>query len=443
MATLYKPNLMSMKSVNESKANKENTAKKKIRIAFVKYAGLSAGGTEKFLQTIAANLPKSRFSVDYYYCEATPYIGSSYKASPNDSFRKKYLEENGINLIKFNVGAKDVTTYTHDWVNTDFWKKFDEKDYDIIQTGIAGRPEYPFYKIRNTPIIDSIHLTAGVSNQFNVARVMHICQWNANKWIARGGDRNRVVLVSHPLQVSHNPRDNLRKQLRLEKKFVFGMHQRADDSIFSPIPLAAYKQIEADDEKNNKVDRTHFLFLGGSKLYREQAKQLGIKNITFIPHTGERKKIFQFLATLDVYAHGRKDGEVNSTALGEALYFGTPVVSHYSKTNNGHVECLAKAGLVAKTTEEYVDYLRLLLNNPAIYKKMRAQAYERFATLYELNSQMKNIISIYDDVLRNPFPNKSKRRRLDFVQRAVIIPLGNVAVKTIYFVDKYVLMKKL
>ena len=39
----------------------------KIKIAFITMEGLNAGGTERFLQTIAANLPKDRYEVDYYY----------------------------------------------------------------------------------------------------------------------------------------------------------------------------------------------------------------------------------------------------------------------------------------------------------------------------------------------------------------------------------------
>ena len=60
---------------------------KKIRIAFIKYGGLSSGGTEKMLQIIAANLPKNRFAVDYFYCDSSPYIGSNYKHPETDESR--------------------------------------------------------------------------------------------------------------------------------------------------------------------------------------------------------------------------------------------------------------------------------------------------------------------------------------------------------------------
>lgn len=51
-----------------------------IKIAFIHWNGLSTGGTERFLQTIAANLPKDRFYVDFYYSGQVA------------DHRKKYME---------------------------------------------------------------------------------------------------------------------------------------------------------------------------------------------------------------------------------------------------------------------------------------------------------------------------------------------------------------
>ena len=45
-----------------------------IKIAFIKFGGMAIGGTEKVLQTIAAELPKDQFEVDFFYCDAAPYI---------------------------------------------------------------------------------------------------------------------------------------------------------------------------------------------------------------------------------------------------------------------------------------------------------------------------------------------------------------------------------
>ena len=37
-----------------------------IKVAFIKFGGMANGGTEKYLQTIAAHLPKDEFEVDFF-----------------------------------------------------------------------------------------------------------------------------------------------------------------------------------------------------------------------------------------------------------------------------------------------------------------------------------------------------------------------------------------
>lgn len=374
---------------------------KKIRVAFVKFGGLSAGGTEKFLQTIAAHLDRERFEVDYFYCDAAPYIGSSYVHATTDPHRQRYMEEHGVNLIQFAVGARDVRVLTRPWKGTDFWETFDESKYDIIQTGRAGYPEYPFNCIRKTPIVDSIHIMAGVDNQFNIARVMHITDWSARRWIRMGGDRNRVVLVSHPIEMPPGPFGDLRAELGLEGRFVFRFHQRNSDEIFSPIPLAAYAKIESD--------QTAFVLLGGGTRYRDQARALGLHTVHFLDHSADTGRIHSFLNTLDVYAHGRKDGEINSTAMAEAMYFGLPIVSHRSSVHNGHVECIGDGGVVVLTEEEYAAELRKLIVDEPYRTDRSAKSRARFAKSYDLGQQIAHIESIYEDVARNPFPRPLSR----------------------------------
>lgn len=385
---------------------------KKIKVAFIKFGGMSLGGTEKFLQTIAANLNCDKFEVDYYYCDTAPYVGSDYCHAGTDKRRLEYMKAHGVNVVEFKVERLDDTSRYYDWLGTDFWLKFDESKYDIIQAGRFGKPTYPFTKIRKTPIVDSLHILAGVDNQYNIARVLQISEWSAKKWIRMGGDASRVVLVSHPMEINYTGGD-LRSELGLEGKFVFGFHQRNDDAIFSPWPLAAYKSIENSN--------TVFVLLGGGKAYRQQASELGLKNVIFLDHSGDIQRIYKFLATLNVYAHGRKDGEVNSTAMAEAMFFGLPIVSHISKINNGHVECIGAAGRVVDTLEQYCDELKKLKDNCAYWREISAKSRQQFIAKYDLNGQMNIIERVYQDVVSNPYPHKFTRFVSQFKLRYVFI----------------------
>ena len=375
---------------------------KKIKIAFIKCGGLSAGGSEKLLQIIAAYLPKDRFEVDFFASDPSPVLGAKVNQLSTSPERVRFLQDHGVKIIKFKMDARDIRTYTHDWVNTDFWQLFDEKNYDLIQTCRSGHKEYPFYKIRNTPILDIIALSAGVDNQYNIARVMHLNKWSAESWVKKGGDSLRVVTISLPIWVPEKNFGNYRQEMDLNEQFVFGFHQRVDDNIFSPLPLMAYKQVETENSA--------FLILGGGDKYKQQAKALGLKNISFFPSTGDQELIYKFLNTLNVFAHGRKDGEVNSQAMAEAMYFGLPIISHFSEINNGHVECIADAGRAVNSVENYAREMRRLMDDRVYYIQKSAAAKKRFAEKYELYGQIKHVVDIYNEVIKNPFPHKLRRR---------------------------------
>lgn len=364
----------------------------KIKIAFIKFGGMANGGTEKYLQTIAAHLPKDQFVVDFFYCDAAPYIGSNFKHIDTDPSRVKYAEMHGINLIKFNVEFKDVTVPTHDWVNTNFWELFDENNYDVIQTGRSGHPEYPFIHINNTPIIDSIHLSGMAENKSNVFMTVLVSEKQKERWVASGGDPDKAVVIPVPVEVPVQTmfNDSYREEFGWENKFVFGMHQRDDKNIFSPIPLEAYDEIQNDN--------TAFLILGGSSNYKKQAKDLQLKNIKFIDSTSDIELIHKFLNTLDVYTHGRSDGEQCSSSIIEGLSHSLPIISH-TAPSMGQLEQIGDAGKVVDNYLEYSQVMSDLMIDDKYYQQCRSNASKRYSTIYNIDSIIEKFIELYKSVV--------------------------------------------
>ena len=360
-----------------------------IKIAFIKFGGMAIGGTEKVLQTIAAELPKDEFVVDYFYCDAAPYIGSDFKHIDTDPSRVEYVKEHGVNTIKFNVEFKDVTKSTHDWINTDFWDYFDENNYDIIQTGRSGHPEYPFHMINKTPIVDSIHLSGMAENKANSLKTVLISNEQRQRWIASGGPVERAVTIPNPLKIPDVGSINYREEFGWQDKFIFGLHQRRDNNIFSPIPLEAYDEIETDD--------TAFLLLGGSENYQKQAKDLGLKNFKHLQTTGELEPIHKFLNTLDVYAHGRSDGEQCSCAIIEAMSHSLPVISH-TAPSMGQAEQIDNAGKVVDNYEQYSNVMIDMLYNKNYYDRCVSNSKKRYEDVYKLDTVIKKYIEIYKEV---------------------------------------------
>ena len=320
-----------------------------IKIAFIKFGGMANGGTEKYLQTIAAHLPKDEFNVEF----------------------------------------KDLRTHTHDWVNTDFWEYFNEDDYDVIQLGRAGHPEYPFIHINNTPIVDSIHLSGMAENKNNIIKTVLISKEQRDRWIMAGGPEDKSVIIPNPLKVPDIGNVNYREEFGWQDKFVFGLHQRRDNHIFSPLPLEAYDEIETDD--------TAFLLLGGSESYQKQAKDLGLKNFKHLPTTGELEPIHKFLNTLNVYAHGRADGEQCSCAIIEAMSHGLPVISH-TAPSMGQLEQIADAGEVVEGYEEYAEVMKKMMYNKNYFVNCKINSNKRYEDVYKLDTVIKKYIEIYKEV---------------------------------------------
>ena len=80
----------------------------------------------------------------------------------------------------------------------------------------------------------------------------------------------KVIKIAEPMEEKVIQKENLRNELDLNDKFIFGFHQRTQDEIYSNVPLLAYSKIQTDE--------TAFILLGGSKLYYDQAKELNLKN---------------------------------------------------------------------------------------------------------------------------------------------------------------------
>jgi glycosyltransferase involved in cell wall biosynthesis len=360
---------------------------KKIKVAFIKFGGLCAGGTERFLHAIASNLPNEEFIVDYHYCDAAPYLGSDWKHPDTDPFRKKYLEDKNVNLIKFNVGFKDVRTPRHDWVDTNFWETFNEDNYDVIISGRAGHPEYPFYLIKNKPIINILTLIAGVDNQSNVFRTIQISDWAGQRWIEQGGDASKLTIIPIFQEFPKPPFNNIREKLGLTNKFIYGFHQRNTEDLFSEVPLLAYKQIQNDD--------TSFILLGGSSRYRQQANELGLINFVSLEHTGDENEIHSFLDSIDVFTHGRNDGETFGAVFTEAMYHKKPCISHKAAAN-GHIEVIGPSGVVFERHDinGYSNEMLKLKNDSGYYNDKSLNGFNHYISNYSLETQIGRIVEI-------------------------------------------------
>ena len=360
-----------------------------MKIAFIKYAGMACGGVEKYLQTVACLLPKEDFEVDFYYTNVAPTPGSNFVHPDNDPSRIKLMQDNGINLIKVQVSVRDGRSPTYEWKNTDFWDLFNENDYDLIQTGRGGYPEYPFTHINKTKILDSIHSFTG-EDKPNIVKAILLCEWQLKKWSLTGGNPDKAVIIPSLVKIEEKEYTDLREELQIPKEaFVYGFHQGNREDIFSPVSLEAYSAVQ---NKNN-----YFLIMGGAKRHRQLAKSTGSPNIKFVEFSSSPDMIHRFLETIDVFAHARSDGEVCSAAIIEALYHGKPVISHPA-LNMGHADQIEGCGKMVHTHEEYVKEMAAFEENPNYLLEMSLKARKKYNGNYRYETVKGKILDTYYEI---------------------------------------------
>lgn len=363
---------------------------KKTRIAFIKFGGLSAGGTERWLQMMAANLPKETFDIDYFYCDSAPYIGSDYKHADTDSSRLEYMQKANVNLIKFHVDFKDILTKNHDWVDTNFWELFNSKNYDFIQTAKAGHIEYPYYLI-DLPIVEYITLSNYVDFSQNIIHSIHLSEWQRSIWLKIGGKKEKSSLLPIPVELPQTT-ENLRAKLGIPSNaIVAGFHQRPDDNIMSEIPLKSFSMIQNKDR--------HFIIMGGGISYRKQAQILNLQNVHFIEAHNDTYTISAFLNTLDIFSHGRKDGETFGTVLAEAMIHGLPCLSHKTKLANAQPETMGPGGVFADNLDSYTKALEKLFSEKKHRETLGNLGREHAHKFYTVDSAVQKLEKIYKGIM--------------------------------------------
>jgi hypothetical protein len=345
------------------------------KVAFIKRSGLGTGGTEKWLQHAAIALSRNGYSIDYYYSNENI-----------DAHRLKLMSASDVILKPFCISnASAIAPY--DWIDTNFWDVFNQENYDLIQTAKYGPKEYPFYLLTK-PFCEKVAFATNVDFSSNRLYTITPSPWLMKQWIKSGGSPSSVTSIHVPVSEPTTTLD-LRDELNISyQTTVAGFHQRPDDNIFSPIPLAAFSLLNA----KNKI----FLIMGGSPKYKFQARKLNLKNVIFVPHSGSEKRVSKFLNTLDFFAHGRKDGETFGTVFAEAQMHGLACLSHRSHLYNAHIETIGDSGIVANNLFDYTWHLNSFYSRPTtrlLYSKnSRYNGYSRFS----LDAFQVQILQLYD-----------------------------------------------
>jgi len=369
-----------------------NSSRKRIKIAVISMSGMARGGVASFLRQIATQLDESLFEVHFFWLDPTniKILGKPNKYSAAAPEVIYEMKKSRVFCHQYRVDTIDRSRKKAPWIGTNFFEVFDEDKFDLILTGRGGNPEYPFCEIKKVPIIDTIHLLSGIDRQSNIISTLHLSKENQKLFISRGGKRNKLPLIKPLIDPKIVTDEDLRLELDIKAKFIIGMHQRNSDELFSDIPLQAFKFLQ----KNYDVA---FILLNGSSRYKTQANTLMLKNVYFLPETDSEIYKQKFLNTLDIYTHGRADGEIHSAAIIEALRHGRPVITHCSPIANGQGEQIENCGYFVHSLDEYITVLQTLLENSNLLAEKSNNAKARFTKMYNQKDQLDNITNVLVD----------------------------------------------
>lgn len=342
-----------------------------MKFAFIVPSGLWIGGVEKYTQQIAIELAKAGHSVDYFFTESMLYVPANVIHPGLDQARKKLVESFGVRTITVSCESAENTEIGGTWNNTNLFDIFNPNDYDVIVGSHKGESTWPFSTLKNSKIVEFVHgtdFTSGASKYANAYVLIN--QYQVPRWIQMGGQESKVHVITPMVQIDMPLHKNKRDRWDLpDDKFIFGLHQGSRTGIFSKIQLEAFSKISSD--------RNFFAILGGGPEYQEQAEKLGLKNFKQIPAVSTSEEINSFLSCLNVFAHGRSDGEVCSSAIIEAMAHHLPIISHPGY-NNGHINQLLNCGLIATSIEQYAQAMYICENDEKIRNHMINATKEKY-----------------------------------------------------------------
>lgn len=204
--------------------------------------------------------------------------------------------------------------------------------------------------------------------------------------------------ITCPYKVIPNPimckltEDNLKQELDLDNKFVFGRIGRPDEDIYSNTCLRAFKLIENDD--------VHFLYVAPCNTVMKDIENFQIKNITIIDQTLDEMYISKLYNTFDVLCHSNPFGETFGNTIAEAMIHGKPIVSHLgSNWPQAQKEVIGKYESTYVCENDVDQYSRLmykLLTDKQEYNDYSAYVKDRANKLYDYRMATKKYVEVYN-----------------------------------------------
>ena len=338
---------------------------------------LTMGGTEKMCQIFLKHFVKD-YTFNHYV---------AYKAD-GDNTREPYFKDivGQEKMICYESPAK-LLNIIHGL------KPF------ILHRYSAGIPEYPFVREikQHTKHFVSTSVFGNQDDTIDISKVIYVSK-HVQHLAGKTGIPEKGVrypdhhVVRNPIEAPYST-ENLREELGIpDDAFVFGRIGRDDESIYDPINIEAYAKVANSN--------TYFVLVNPSGPSRADIERLRITNTRTIERTTSEIRLSQFYNTIDVLAHARLDGECNPANVFEAAAHSKPVISHYGKVFNGHMETIQDSGfcVLPGDVDEYARIMKAFIYGEVDYEALSQRAYEQWEKVSA--EKMSNLqLGIYKELI--------------------------------------------
>jgi glycosyltransferase involved in cell wall biosynthesis len=330
------------------------------------------GGADKAAYYLVKGLLESNIEVKVFYNKQSfPKLSSQWDRGTQMLSRYEQCKALGVPMFEIN-NLLDLNNHNLKILNThrggdDFWAipGFEQTDFNfrIIETNFHGH--------------------TGTKADLRI--------FPSHEMIRTVGITCPHYIIPNPIMCKASE-NNLRTQLGLDNKFVFGRISRPCKEIYSSTCLRAFKLIENDD--------VYFLYIAPCEFAREDAKRLRIKNITFVDQTIDEIRISELYNTFDVLCHDNNLGETFGNTVAEAMIHGKPVVSrlgsNWPQAQKEVIGEYADTYVCENNINQYSELMLKLMANEQEYVEYSKYVKNRADKLYDYRTVTRRYINIYD-----------------------------------------------